>query len=72
MDASSSATVSSYTKIKVPDFTAMLKKSLWDAITGAWDKLPIRHSPYFVPAIIGIGVVLVLLLIFWLYVNFIR
>ena len=71
-ESTSSATIAAYTKIKVPDFTGMLKGAIFNAVKDTWASFSWKDSPYFYPAIIGVGVILAVLILLWVYVNIIR
>jgi hypothetical protein len=72
MDATKSASYSALTKIHVPDFTGILLDSVKDIALTQFKKLPYWDTPYYLYGLFALGGLIVLLIIMWIYKNFIR
>lgn len=70
--ATQSATATAYTKIKVPDFTGIVLEQIRGAIVNTWHSIPIHTARWVFPTLLMIAGIILLLLLRWLYINFLR
>lgn len=66
------STPAAYQKIHIPDFTGIILGQLKGAVIDTWHKIPLHSSPFLLPGLMIIGGIILIIIIRWVFINFVR
>jgi hypothetical protein len=66
------ATESGKLNIEVPNFSKIIIDAIKDALIAGFHKMPYSDTPYYLYGLYALGGLIILIILFWFWSNFIR